>query len=141
MNSLAMQPSRFSTAQFIEFRRDDPLMNFIGETMIAQLDDKTVLRVTCNPQAANPQGILHGGILSSVCDVGMYEAAKRSLKSECVTLSQEMKFLRAGRANDPIHVICEITKPGRRVVFTSAVVVQADIVISSSTAQWMPIAV
>ncbi|MEB8386721.1 PaaI family thioesterase [Rhodobacteraceae bacterium KMM 6894] len=139
MSDPAKHPTPFSDGDFAAFRRDDPLMNFFGDTMIARIDGATVLRVACNPQAANPQGIVHGGVLSSICDVGMYEAAKQVLDGECVTLNQEMKFLRAGATGQPLHVICKIMKPGRRVVFTSATVVQADKEIATSTAQWIPV--
>ncbi|MBU2891385.1 PaaI family thioesterase [Celeribacter halophilus] len=122
---------------FHPFRQDDALMNAIGVAERAETEAGVVLRIVANRIAANPLGIMHGGMLSTISDVGMYEAAKLSCFADCVTLAQEMKFLRAGCLETPIDVVCTVVKPGRSIAFTAAELWQSGKLIATSTGQYL----
>ncbi|RJE85842.1 PaaI family thioesterase [Paracoccus onubensis] len=122
--------------EFVPFRRNDPLMNFVGEIGISTTVTPLVLQLLCGTNAENPQGILHGGALSAVCDVGMYEAARHAFGADCVTVTQEMKFLRQGHTGSPMFIVSEILKLGHRTAFCNAKVLQGDDLIAYSTGQF-----
>lgn len=126
-------------ARFAPFRTDDALLGFLGAAEWRADPSGCVLRLTPALGAANPMGIIHGGALSTLCDVAMYEAAKLAAAAECVTVAQEMKFLRAASGDAPLVVTADVLKSGRRAVFCTAHVHQGDRLIAQSTGQFAPL--
>ena len=94
-----------------------------GRFFLARLLDLTISyddeRLTCrvdvplNRHFFNPQGSLHGGIVSTVMDISMGHLCHRYL-STAVTL--EMKTTYLDRVLGPCWAEGKVLKPGRRIV-------------------------
>lgn len=123
---------------FVPFRDDDRLMAFIGNIGICRNETGIALQVTVNKGALNPLGILHGGALSSLFDVAMYEAAKQN--GEVVTVAQEVKFLAVIRPENPLLIDAVILREGRKTVFCTATAKQGDNICGYATAQFTRLA-
>ena len=75
----------------------------------------------------NPMQILHGGIMTTCCDMTMGLLAKYLMQTHsCVTVSLNMNFLRSVPAGSTILVTARAEKQGRRVQFLSSKVFDAE---------------
>lgn len=120
---------------FRPFRRDDPLLNALGETEIAADAAGVRLRVLPSPAAANAVGILHGGSLSAWLDVAMYEAACAvAPDSHCLTATLQTQFLRSAKRDGAIVVRGAVIKAGRQSIFAEGAVDQGGRRIATATA-------
>lgn len=69
----------------------------------------------------NPGRTLHGGIMSTCCDMTMGMLARYLTQSQkCVTVNLNMNFLRSAQASETVLVTARAEKQGRRVQFLSA---------------------
>lgn len=59
-------------------------------------DNKAKMSVNISPNSLNSYGIAHGGLIFSLADATMALAAKKR-GEEALTLSSEIKFLKAGK--------------------------------------------
>lgn len=75
------------------------------------------------PMLLNPQGSVHGGILSTLVDVSMGHLCHRFL-STAVTLEMNTRFLRPVKTD--CHAVGRLLKPGRRIVHLESRVYDAD---------------
>lgn len=121
---------------FLPFRENDRLLGFIGTVGIHAGPNATILKVDARAKAANPQGILHGGALSALCDVAMYESAKGAFGGDCVTSVQDMKFLRPFRTDAPLFIISEVLRAGRTTALCAVRAVQGGKLGAFSTGQF-----
>ena len=94
----------------------------------------------CNPQKGtltlkfqvkdwmlNPMGILHGGIMTTCCDMTMGLLTKYLMQTHsCVTVNLNINFLRSAPAGSDILVTAKAEKQGRRVQFLSSKVFDAE---------------
>lgn len=119
---------------FAPFREDDTLMAFIGQVEMATGDGDITLRVRLHEHAANPLGILHGGALSALFDVAMYEAARQT--GEAVTTAQETKFFKPVSTAAILKVTARVLRTGKRAVFCKANALQNGTLCGFSTAQF-----
>ncbi|WP_374643158.1 PaaI family thioesterase [Tabrizicola sp.] len=113
-----MTPSpNFAALAFQPFRGDDPLLAALGEVRMARSDEGLVLRLDCGPRARNPGGVIHGGTFATLFDVAFYEATRTGTEPPAVTSALELKFLRPGRPELPLHVEVRVLQAGRSTVF------------------------
>lgn len=67
----------------------------------------------------NPAGMLHGGVLYTLCDVCAYAATLSLLEpaEEAVTHNLYVSVLRAGTPGMEVELVAEVRKRGRQLVF------------------------
>ena len=88
----------------------------------------------------NPMHILHGGIMTTCCDMTMGLLTEYLLQSQnCVTVNLNMNFLRSAEMGSNILVTAKAEKKGRRVQFLSAQVFdeKSKQILADSTAVFM----
>lgn len=110
------------------------LLRFFGLT-VSYGDQTCRVEIPTAEYMGNPQGSLHGGVLSLAMDVSMGHLCQRFL-GQAVTLSMSTEYLRAVRG----PVVCEarFLKPGRRLVFLeSRVTDEHGELAAMATANWM----
>ena len=90
-------------------------------------DGKARLRMFPEHHHTNLKGVLHGGTVLSLIDVGLF-ACSRMLgiieAGTAVTLDLSTQFIGGGRGDRPCDVVTELLKETRRLVFLRGVVEQ-----------------
>ena len=90
-------------------------------------DGKARLRMFPERHHTNLKGVLHGGTVLSLIDVGLF-ACSRMLgiieAGTAVTLDLSTQFIGAGKADRPCDAVTEVLKETRRLVFLRGVVEQ-----------------
>ncbi|WP_172413070.1 PaaI family thioesterase [Paracoccus aminovorans] len=127
----------FTSLQFRPFRDDDLLLAALGQVAIARHDDGLVLRLDGSARAANPGGFIHGGAIATLFDVALYEAARAGFGAPTVTAALEIKFLRAGDPQAPIHVETRTLRAGRSLTTCTGSAYQGGRLIAYATAQFV----
>ncbi|MET4806077.1 PaaI family thioesterase [Limibacillus sp. MBR-115] len=119
--------------EFTPFRDDDALLNMLGTLTMARFDLGVVLRLVTNASTANAAGFVHGGALSAVTDVAMFEVAKAHFGT-CVTISQDMQFLRATKPGSVLQAVARAKRLGRRMAFCTADVFEGPACLAAANA-------
>jgi acyl-CoA thioesterase len=100
-------------------------------------DDEQATSVTL-PYAeflCNPQGSVHGGVLSTVMDISMGHLCHRYL-STAVTIEMQMRFFRP--VNGDCRAEGRLIRPGKRIVhLESRLYDDADRLAASGTGSWL----
>ena len=110
-----LDPTRFNTFMFRKLlvRTDD--------------DGKARLRMFPEHHHTNLKGVLHGGTVLSLIDVGLF-ACSRMLgiieAGTAVTLDLTTQFIGGAKADRPCDAVTELLKETRRLVFLRGVVEQ-----------------
>ena len=90
-------------------------------------DGKARLRMFPEHHHTNLKGVLHGGTVLSLIDVGLF-ACSRMLgiieAGTAVTLDLSTQFIGGGRGDRPCDAVTELLKETRRLVFLRGVVEQ-----------------
>lgn len=90
----------------------------IGCPWARRSDDGWRYGMLTGPEHANPQGVVHGGMLMTFADHGMsllaWEAAKRA---PCTTIQLNTHFLAAARPGDFVELRGEVTRTTLGLVF------------------------
>ena len=81
-------------SQMVEYMNGVPDFNYHNGIKLAELRDNFAsCRVELTPDTINSQGMAHGGIIFSICDVAAGFAAA-SIDRRCVTQAANIYFLR-----------------------------------------------
>ena len=93
--------------------------DLVGPLYARRLDDGTYrMGFSAAQRHANPQGVIHGGMMMSLCDTVMGVAVYRAIgKKRCATISLNCNFVSSGRRGDWIEASAEIVRRGQSVVF------------------------
>lgn len=90
----------------------------LGIPWAKKLDDQWLYGLLTGPEHANPNGVVHGGVLMAFADHGLsflaWEAAKRTL---CTTIQLNTHFLDAVKPGEFIELQGEISRSTRGLVF------------------------
>lgn len=132
-----MQPPDFSQLCFRPFREDDPLLSSLGKICVADSGADLVLRLDCGATALNPGGNVHGGATATLFDVAFYEAARAAFGAEALTTALDVKFLAAGGAQSPIHVVAQSLRAGKTMATCVGMAFQDDRAIACATGQFV----
>jgi uncharacterized protein (TIGR00369 family) len=132
-----IQTPDFSQMRFRPFREDDALLASLGTVCLADNGTDLVLRLDCGVSAVNPGGFVHGGATAALFDVALYEAAKAAFKAEAVTSALDVKFLAAGSARSPLHVVAQSLKAGRTMATCVGSAFQDGRMIACATGQFV----
>lgn len=99
----------------------------IGFPWAKRLDDRWRYGLLTTAEHANPQGVLHGGILMTFADHGLsmfaWEAAKRA---PCTTIQLNSHFLAAVQPGDFVELSGEVTRATTGLVFVRGILSVRD---------------
>lgn len=101
-------------SRIIEYMNTVPDFNYHNGIKLMELrDDFASCKAELTPEAINSQGIAHGGLIFSVCDVAAGFAAA-NIDRRCVTQAANIYFLRPAQG-DYIIATAEPVKNGKTV--------------------------
>jgi uncharacterized protein (TIGR00369 family) len=99
----------------------------IGMPWSKRVDDVWRYGMLTTKEHANPQGVLHGGILMTFADHGLsmlaWEAAKRA---PCTTIQLNTHFLAAVEPGEFVELRAEITRATKGLVFVRGLLAAGD---------------
>jgi acyl-coenzyme A thioesterase PaaI-like protein len=86
---------------------------------------------------ANPNGVIHGGMLTTVIDhcLGAYVWHAIGRKP-CATVTLNCSFITAGRPGDWIEAAGQITRRGRTLVFVDGALTSGDRTLLTAKGVW-----
>ena len=129
----APHPDRYSRDGIIAFAREFPFFRLMGMEVLDVAPGWSRLRLEHRPDLAQPAGILHGGVISSLIDTGIAHALLmterflelREEKGALVSVDLRVKFLRPVSGGE---VVCESTavRVGRQIIHAESVVTTPD---------------
>ncbi len=99
---------------------------------------QSCLEITVSPRHLNPQGTLHGGVLSSMADIAM-GVAIRTLGKVGVTVNLHTNFLAPGRLGDRVVARGKVVHDGNTLVATECTVTCGEDVLARATGLWFVI--
>jgi acyl-coenzyme A thioesterase PaaI-like protein len=99
----------------------------LGVPWAKKLDGKWLYGLLTGPEHANPNGVVHGGVLMAFADHGLsmlaWEAAERG---PCTTIQLNTHFLDAITPGEFIALHGEVTRRTRGLVFVRGIIVAHD---------------
>jgi acyl-coenzyme A thioesterase PaaI-like protein len=99
----------------------------IGLPWAKQIDNHWRYGLLTTPEHANPQGVLHGGILMTFADHGLsmlaWEAAQRA---PCTTIQLNTHFLAAVQPGEFIELRGDVTRATKGLVFVRGILSAGD---------------
>lgn len=101
--------------------RSSAFCETIGPVLISLTEDGPVVGIEIAPQHANSMSRAHGGLLVTVADVAVGQAAKHALPpgTRAVTASLHASFLGSGRVGEWLEAHSRIERVGRTVAHVS----------------------
>lgn len=100
------------------------LSRFLGLEIDYDDDEQTCsVRLPYAPHLGNPQGSVHGGIITTVMDISMGHLCHRFL-STAMTIEMQMRFFRPLTSDGT--TIGRLIKPGRRLVHLESRMTDAE---------------
>ncbi|MCB9033123.1 MAG: PaaI family thioesterase [Chitinophagales bacterium] len=111
-----------------------PIIKLLNGEVLAVEEGHLTIQFTITKNLLNPNGILHGGIMSTMLDELM-GAALFTMNNEnpFATINLNVDFLSAARENDIIIGIGEVVKNGKTVANTKAKLLLNNKVIAKGT--------
>jgi acyl-coenzyme A thioesterase PaaI-like protein len=101
-----------------------PMPGSLGVPWAKRPDEKWLYGLLTDSEHANPDGVVHGGVLMAFADHGLsliaWEAAERA---PCTTIQLNTHFLDAVKPGEFIELRGEITRRTRGLVFVRGVIV------------------
>lgn len=105
--------------QRIETVLNHPLHRYLGLDDIDSVEGEATLAFTVNENTLNPAGVLHGGVVYTLCDVCAYAGLLSVLTDdeEAVTHDIHVSALRSAKFGDKVRVRSTLVKRGRSLCF------------------------
>jgi uncharacterized protein (TIGR00369 family) len=110
------------------------LHQFFGISDWYSKDGQARLSIKVNASTANPNGMLHGGVIYALCDVSAYIALLGILppNMDAVTHDIHVSVLRPVHASQKVTFNAKVIKPGKRICFIESVAMVEDRVIATA---------
>jgi acyl-coenzyme A thioesterase PaaI-like protein len=90
----------------------------VGPFYFRKEDNGVVFALRALQKHANPNGIIHGGMLMTLADHTMGALVWHGIgRRPCATVSMESQFVAGGKVGDWIEARAELTRQGRSLVF------------------------
>lgn len=114
--------------------RNLPLHQFLGISDWYSKDGRAGFSITVNAANANPNGMLHGGVIYALCDVSAYIALLGILPPhvEAVTHDIHVSVLRPVPVSKKVDFNAEVIKPGKRICFIDSTATVENTVIATA---------
>jgi uncharacterized protein (TIGR00369 family) len=129
----AVDPKQKLKAKLVDFAKDFPFFKLIGFEVIDFSPGWSKCQIALRPELANPNGVMHGGMMATLIDAGITQAMLmtdeyqviRDTKGMMTTVDLRVRYLR------PLTngaMICESTIPhlGKRIVHAHSVIKNAE---------------
>ncbi|MGE0160352.1 MAG: PaaI family thioesterase [Gemmatimonadales bacterium] len=126
-------PERYSREGILSFAEQFPFFRLIGLDVLDVGPGWSRTRVSHRPDLAQPAGIMHGGVISTLIDTGIAHALMMTDRltelrhdgGALVSVDLRVKFIRPVSAG---AIVCEakIVRLGRQIVHAEAVVTGED---------------
>ncbi len=102
--------------------------NVLGAKLINSKKGYCRIKLDVKPKHLNAGGIVHGGVLASLCDVSLAGAVSTVMQKGkwCVTAQLNVEFLLPALPNQPIFGFGRITKMGNTLAFVEGGVETKD---------------
>ncbi|MGC5698853.1 PaaI family thioesterase [Pseudomonas sp. NFXW11] len=116
--------------------RSSPLLDLLGPFYCRRDDQRRlVVAVRVEDKHCNHGGTAHGGLLSTLADVGLgYAMAfSREPPQPMVTVGLRVDFCGAARTGDWLEVHAEVEKLGQRMAFASARIRAGERLVASAS--------
>ena len=123
---------------FEQISKKPGFMKHNGGLMFRKVsENKYEFKSTITENHLNVAGITHGGYLAAIIDAGAGTAAHRvSNNAPCVTISLDIKYIGASRADDEIIGTINIKKKTNTLVFLDCELKNNNILIASASGVW-----
>lgn len=104
-----------------------PFDNLVGVRILDVADGRARLAIEVDERFHNPANVLHGGILSGLCDSAMAYAVSTRLDADesCTNVDLTIRFLKATVA-DRLIAEAKVVRAGRTIVVTECDVRSED---------------
>lgn len=123
---------------FEQISKKPGFMKHNGGLMFRKVsENKYEFKSTITENHLNVAGITHGGYLAAIIDAGAGTAAHRvSNNAPCVTISLDIKYIGASRADDEIIGTVNIQKKTNTLVFLDCQLKNDNTLIASASGVW-----
>jgi uncharacterized protein (TIGR00369 family) len=126
------------TAGCLVCGRDNP----IGLQLSSQVDPATgsvQTRFTPSPRHIGFENLIHGGLLATVADEIMVWAAIWASRKACVAAELSIRFVQKAAPDRPLRAVATISRHRSRLIETAAQIHDADTLICTATAKYLPL--
>ncbi|MHB0774220.1 PaaI family thioesterase [Halomonas sp. WWR20] len=113
---------------------EHPLHRYLGIKTLESNQGQGRLVFDVNENAINPAGVLHGGVVYTLCDVCAYAGLLSELTSaqEAVTHDIHVSVMRAAKHGESVVVESRIVKQGRSLCFIDVTATSAGKLIATA---------
>ncbi|MCB8913998.1 PaaI family thioesterase [Rhodococcus rhodochrous] len=127
-----------SNAGFLEWANRLPMATSFGVKCVEVEFGRTVMEVAEAPFLPNPNGAVHGGIVSAIIDHAMGVTLLSALprRNAAVTASLTVNYL--APAVVPLVIETRVTKSTRSLMFAESLVMSGDILVDQATGTFVP---
>lgn len=117
----------------------NPLFAFLGVEVVEITSDRAVLCLSIKPELVQGAGFAAGGILAALLDETMAHAVLGGNPPGQLTSTVDMNVSFLRPVNKHAELVCEarVTKRGKRIVFTEAVVRSGGHEVARATASFL----
>jgi len=121
--------------QILDAANNNPFAKLL-DIKITELErGSAAIEIVVSPTHLNPQGTLHGGVLSAMADIAM-GAAVRTLGKVGVTVNLNCNFLAPGHLGDKIVARGKVIHQGNTIMATECTVTRDEDVLVKTTGVW-----
>ncbi|MBO9534089.1 MAG: PaaI family thioesterase [Solirubrobacteraceae bacterium] len=105
-----------------------PIARLLDMRPVSATEGEVVFECTPDHSGYNPLGFVHGGVMCTLLDTAGGCAVHTTLPAGVGYTSIEIKvsYLRGVHAGVPLRAVGRVTKPGRRVAFAEAEILDPD---------------
>ncbi|MDX1800285.1 MAG: PaaI family thioesterase [Marinobacter sp.] len=114
--------------------RNLPLHRYLGVSRLTSEDGCGTLTFEVGESTANPAGVLHGGVIYTLCDVCAYAGLLSVLApdQEAVTHDIHVSVMRSAQHGDTVVIESRPVRLGRRIGFFEVTATVGDTVIATA---------
>jgi uncharacterized protein (TIGR00369 family) len=124
-------------AGYRETKLIDPFENFVGP--LYEIGEKLGRRYAfvVDERHVNMRGVIHGGMLMTLADMTMGQAAWDACdKADVVTLNMQSQFIRGARLGEIVEVQPVLTRRTRSIIFLRGDFMVGEEIIFSCASLW-----
>jgi uncharacterized protein (TIGR00369 family) len=104
-----------------------PLKTYLGMEVVGDEPGRGIVTIDVGPEHLNPNGVVHGAVLSAMIDTAMGKATMSMLPDGqyCSTVEFSLRFIRPA-SSGTLTGTATVVKQGRNLVHLQASVVEGD---------------
>lgn len=110
---------------FKEYNKNSPFESFFNLEIDELQEGKSIYKIQTSKKHTNRYEYVHGGTLSSICDVAM-GAACITLGKKVVTIDMNISYLKPTPNNTILTAIGEVVSRGNTIIHTSGKILDEE---------------